>query len=268
MLETRETRTADGALLRWRRAGRRAAPAVLLLQGYGTPGGGWAAVLPALAGRFDCLVPDLRGTGRSGPVRGPLTGAQLAADAVRLLDDAGVEQAHVVGNSLGGAVAQSLTAAAPERVSSLSLLATTCGHTAARDLLFTRLEELGDAGDKAGVVRALSPWARRRGGSRLGDAVVAAAAPLGRAALRSTAEELGALAHVIPSQPPDLCDRLAAAVAEHAVPCLVLAGARDRLGARHVELAAGHLLSGTPSAARVLRRFLLDVEAGTVTRPS
>jgi pimeloyl-ACP methyl ester carboxylesterase len=277
----RTTSAADGARLAWRRVGRRGAPAVLLLQGFGTPGSGWAAALPALAGRFDCLVPDLRGTGRSGPVGGPLTGAVLADDALRLLDDAGVERAHVVGNSLGGAVAQSLTVAAPDRVRSLSLLATTCGHTAWRDLLFGRLEELGRTGDKAGVVRALAPWARRRGGSPVADALVAAAAPLGRAVLRSTGEELAALAHVIPSQPPDLCARLEATVAARALPVLVLAGAWDRLApreetrplagrlrARHVELACGHLLSATPSAARVLRRFLDDVEAGTVTRPS
>jgi pimeloyl-ACP methyl ester carboxylesterase len=266
----------DGSSLAWRRVGRVGGPPVLLLQGYGTPGSGWAVALAALARQFDCLVPDLRGTGRSGPVRPRLTGAALADDALRLLDDAGVERAHVVGNSLGGAVAQSLTVAAPDRVRSLSLLATTCGHTAWRDLLFTRLEELGRRGDKAAAVRTLAPWARRRGGSAVADAVVAAAAPLGRGLLRSTGEELGALAHVIPSQPPDLCARLAGTVAEHRLPALVLAGAWDRLapreetqslaallGARYVQLPTGHLLSATPSAARVLRRFLLHAEDGT-----
>jgi pimeloyl-ACP methyl ester carboxylesterase len=269
------TVAADGTPLAWRRAGDPAGPPVVLLQGFGVPGYGWATVLAALARRYDCLLPDLRAVGRSGGPGGPLTGAQLADDALRVLDDAGVPRAHVVGNSLGGAVAQTLTTGAPERVRSLSLLASTCGHVDWRDALFARVEELGAAGPKGAVAATMAPFARRRGGSRAGDVLAATGARLGHAGLRSSAEGLGALAHVVLSQPPELCDRLATTVARRGLPVLVLAGAWDRLapreetrplaarlGARYVELAAGHLLSGTPSAARTVRDFLDDVEDG------
>jgi len=53
--------------------------------------------------------------------------AELAADAVQVLDEAGVERAHVLGTSLGGMVAQELALAAPERVDRLVLACTTPG---------------------------------------------------------------------------------------------------------------------------------------------
>lgn len=48
----------------------------------------------------------------------------LAADVIRVMDAAGVTQAHVVGVSMGGMVAQILAATRPERVKSLSLMMT------------------------------------------------------------------------------------------------------------------------------------------------
>ena len=52
----------------------------------------------------------------------------MADDAVTVLDEAGVERAHVVGTSLGGMVAQELALASPERVDRLVLACTTAGR--------------------------------------------------------------------------------------------------------------------------------------------
>ena len=51
----------------------------------------------------------------------------MAGDAVRVLDEAGVERAHVVGTSLGGMIAQELALSHPERVDRLVLACTTPG---------------------------------------------------------------------------------------------------------------------------------------------
>jgi 3-oxoadipate enol-lactonase len=65
---------------------------------------------------------DHRGTGRSAPWPAPVSMAMLAADAARVLDDRGVASAHVVGLSMGAAVALELAVRMPQRVKSLVLV--------------------------------------------------------------------------------------------------------------------------------------------------
>jgi pimeloyl-ACP methyl ester carboxylesterase len=98
-----------------------------LIQGLGYGGWGWEPVVPGLAERFRVLTFDNRGIGGSDKPAGPYTTAELAGDALQVLDEAGVERAHVVGASLGGMVAQEVAARAPERVERLVLCCTTPG---------------------------------------------------------------------------------------------------------------------------------------------
>ena len=109
----------------WERHGS-GAP-LLLIHGLGYARWGWEPVLPGLAAQFDVILFDNRGIGESDPPPGPYTAAEMAGDAIRVLDEAGVERAHVVGTSLGGMVAQELALAHPERVERLVLACTTPG---------------------------------------------------------------------------------------------------------------------------------------------
>jgi 3-oxoadipate enol-lactonase len=111
--------------LAWERHG--AGPPLLLIHGLGYARWGWEPVLPGLAERFDVLLFDNRGIGESDAPRGPYTASEMAEDALQVLDEAGVEHAHVVGTSLGGMVAQELALAHPERVDNLVLACTTPG---------------------------------------------------------------------------------------------------------------------------------------------
>jgi pimeloyl-ACP methyl ester carboxylesterase len=81
----------------------------------------------AAAGR--CVVRyDLRDTGQStsyGAGAATYILADLVADAVAILDHLQVRQAHLVGMSMGGMLAQLLAAAHPDRVSTLTLISTT-----------------------------------------------------------------------------------------------------------------------------------------------
>lgn len=99
-------------------------PPVLWIQGTGVHGDGWLPQVDALSDRYRCLWFDNRGMGKSQPPGVPLSVAQMAEDARVLLDAAGWESAHVVGHSLGGAVALELALLARERVRSLALLCT------------------------------------------------------------------------------------------------------------------------------------------------
>ena len=96
--------------------------AVLWLQGLNAPAAAWAVQLAQFAHSHRSIAPDARGVGQSDSPPGPYTTRQLAADAVAVLDACGVERAHVVGLSLGGAAAQELALAHPRRVCSLALL--------------------------------------------------------------------------------------------------------------------------------------------------
>jgi pimeloyl-ACP methyl ester carboxylesterase len=70
---------------------------------------------------------DHRGTGRSAPWFAPVSMATLAADAARVLDDRAIGSAHVLGLSLGAAVALELAIRMPHRLKSLVLVGGAAG---------------------------------------------------------------------------------------------------------------------------------------------
>ena len=109
----------------WERQG--SGPPLLLIHGLGYARWGWEPVLPGLAERFEVVLFDNRGIGESDAPPGPYTVAEMAGDAVQVLDEAGIERAHVVGTSLGGMIAQELALAHPDRVDRLVLACTTPG---------------------------------------------------------------------------------------------------------------------------------------------
>ncbi len=101
---------------------------LLLIMGMAGHIGLWREdFLAALEGSFDIVAYDQRGIGDSTDVPGPFTIAELAQDAVDLLDALGWESAHVFGISMGGMVAQELVVNHPDRVRRLVLGCTYCG---------------------------------------------------------------------------------------------------------------------------------------------
>jgi pimeloyl-ACP methyl ester carboxylesterase len=83
---------------------------LLLLHGFTGTWHHWRPVLGALAARYEVIAPTLAGHDGGPPfdVTGPLTFASSADHLERHLDEIGVGTAHVVGNSLGGALALEL----------------------------------------------------------------------------------------------------------------------------------------------------------------
>jgi pimeloyl-ACP methyl ester carboxylesterase len=105
--------------------------ALLMIQGLGYGRTGWGPAPSRLARRFKVVTFDNRGFGDAEITPGPYTTAQLAGDALGLLDALEIERAHVVGISLGGMIAQELVLAAPSLVTKLVLCSTTAGGRAA-----------------------------------------------------------------------------------------------------------------------------------------
>lgn len=103
---------------------------LLLVQGLGYTRQGWGPARDRLAARYRVVSYDNRGIGESEIPPGPYTVAQMAGDALQVLDEAGIERAHVVSASLGGMVAQHVAAHHPERVDRLVLA---CTHPGVED---------------------------------------------------------------------------------------------------------------------------------------
>jgi 3-oxoadipate enol-lactonase len=106
---------------------------LLLIQGMTGHSLHWGEpFLAALEHDFELVLYDHRGVGRSAPYETPFQIADLASDALALLDALEIERAHLLGISMGGMIAQELALSAPERVLTLTLGATYCGGPGAQ----------------------------------------------------------------------------------------------------------------------------------------
>ncbi len=101
-------------------------PPVLLINGLGANLTTWTPLVRQLEG-FQVITFDAPGVGRSASPLVPYTVARIADVALRVLDELGLQQADVLGYSLGGAVAQQLAFQHPERVRRLTLVSTSSG---------------------------------------------------------------------------------------------------------------------------------------------
>ena len=111
----------DGVHLQYLEAG--SGPPLLLLHGQEQSATSWRWVLPVLARTHRVLALSLPGHGDSDPaVAGYAPGRDLAPLVADFLDTLGVGSAHVVGNSVGGAVALRLALANPARIRTLTLV--------------------------------------------------------------------------------------------------------------------------------------------------
>jgi pimeloyl-ACP methyl ester carboxylesterase len=99
---------------------------VLFVSGLADEGACWVDQAAGLSGRYRVTMFDNRGVGRSATPEGPFRIADFAADTIGLMDELGLERPHVVGSSMGGAIAQELALASPGRVRSLVLNGTWC----------------------------------------------------------------------------------------------------------------------------------------------
>ena len=107
-------------------------PPLVLVMGYRLNSTAWPATFIAqLAQRFTVITLDNRGTGLSDK---PVTGyaiANMARDVRGLLDELKFERAHMLGYSMGGAIAQEFVRQFPDRVKGLILCATMAGGPSA-----------------------------------------------------------------------------------------------------------------------------------------
>src|SRR5215472_14417123 len=113
----------DGRRLRYLELGGGDGIPVLLLHGFGADLNTWMFTQPALAEGRRVIALDLPGHGGSSKEAGAGDVESLSKIAESALDALGIERVHLVGHSMGGAVAASLAVHGPERIASLTLIA-------------------------------------------------------------------------------------------------------------------------------------------------
>lgn len=107
-----------GMALAWSERG--AGTPILLIMGHRYSSAMWYPVYEGLGDRYRLISFDNCGTGESGD-RADTSVEELTADALAVLDAAGVEKAHVYGVSMGGGIALEFALRYPERVRSVIL---------------------------------------------------------------------------------------------------------------------------------------------------
>jgi 3-oxoadipate enol-lactonase len=122
--------TGDGAMLnyavhdfadRWRKAGT-----IMLVHGFARSGEFWFNMIPFLARFYRVICPDLRGLGRSRPLADPHRAISLEtylADIAAVADHAGIDDFHLAGEAIGGAITLVLAAEQAKRARTLSVIA-------------------------------------------------------------------------------------------------------------------------------------------------
>jgi pimeloyl-ACP methyl ester carboxylesterase len=98
---------------------------LVLLHGFGSCGKGWAPVADSLAARYQLIVPDLRGHGRSTNPSGSFTHRQSALDVYALLDQLGVTRFKAMGISTGGMTLLHMATQQRDRIDAMVLIGAT-----------------------------------------------------------------------------------------------------------------------------------------------
>jgi len=257
-----------GARLYWRQEGSPDKPALLLLNSIGTDQGLWDLAAPHLLNDFRVLRMDTRGHGASDVPAGAYSLAQLAGDALAVLDAAEARQATICGVSLGGMTALRLALDAPQRVAGLALACTSAEMD--RAAWQNRIDAVTTGGTVAIADLAMQrffPDPFRRSHPQVVDTI--------RSGLLAT-DPVGSVGCCAAIRDMDILSRLGAI----AVPTLVIHGLRDAStpfaghgdrivaaipGAKSAALDTGHLpcLEAPVGFAALLRRFHQRTVEGT-----
>ncbi len=218
-------RAADGTRLHYSVTGRGSGPPVLLIQGLGADKHGWTMQRLGLAPWFRTIAFDNRGAGRSDKPYGHYSLEEMADDAIAVLDEVGVEDAHIVGASMGGAISQIIGIRHPERVRSLTLACTACEHHPWRIELLGEWAETARTRGMGAMTAAAARWVI---GPRSFRRLTPGIGWLGPVALaRSPHAFAGQVAAIL-----DTDDSVADELENITVPTLVIVGNQDILTPR------------------------------------
>src|SRR5882757_7755265 len=213
-------------------------PAVVLLHPFPAHHEFWLPVANSLAGRYRLLLPDMRGHGDSGVGDGPATMEKHAGDIARVMDDAEIGRAPLVGVSIGGYALFEFWRRHRGRVAALGL----CNTKAPADSAEARAGRLQAANDV--IERGTEPFFQSMIPRLLGKSTREARPDLVEGALRMmrkmSPEDVAQVQRGMAAR-PDSVDTLKTIN----VPTLLVTGEEDILtGVNEAELIRQHIPGG------------------------
>ncbi|MGQ7844319.1 alpha/beta fold hydrolase [Granulosicoccus sp. 3-233] len=240
-------------------------PPVVLIHGYGADRFTWLTTTPALLNRASVWLLDLPGHGKGDPDCGDGSLSAMVERVGNCLQDAGLDQIHLIGHSLGGRIAMELATRDALQIHSLFLISPAgVGGSINMDFL-TRFHEAGDEQQVLELLRMLVHDPRMISRS-LGGRVLQY---LEQAATRSNLQRIAAGLASAQAELPETLRTLS----ELGIPCNSAWGLEDRInppnqdyirelpGDVHLLEACGHLphLEHSASVNRLLRDFHSNV---------
>lgn len=146
----------DGITTHYERKGR--GRPLMLLAGLAADSAFWAPSVDALAARYDVVMPDNRGAGRTTPLDATTTIRAMADDCIALADHLGLTTFSIAGHSMGGMIAQDVAIRHGGRIDQLVLAATSPCVTPRDNALFAAWSALFAVVDRSLWFRNLFLW--------------------------------------------------------------------------------------------------------------
>jgi 3-oxoadipate enol-lactonase/4-carboxymuconolactone decarboxylase len=213
--------------------GELGAPPVLLLHSLGTALQLWDGVAELLSTHYRPVQIDLRGHGLTSVPRGSYTIDDMAADVAGALEAMNIAEMHIVGASLGGAVAQRLGVTLRGRVRSLVLLGTATSFPPP-DLWLNRAAAVRNTGIEQFIESSVTRWVSAASlGTPAADGLRAMLRRTDPEGYAASAEALATVNLAEDTASLDLPTLVMVGEADHSTPIGTASGLRDAIsGAR------------------------------------
>lgn len=132
---------------------------LVLISGLKSDHTGWMPVLDSLAKKFQVLIFDNRGVGRTIDSEKPFNVETMTDDVIKMIEALDIKKPHLVGHSLGGAITQTLAKKHPEKIRSIALCNTFIKFNDIGRMAFTEVLKLYQANEApAKIMDSIIPW--------------------------------------------------------------------------------------------------------------
>lgn len=112
---------------------------IVLIAGYTCDHTYWQPIVEALSRQFQVLLFDNRGIGQTKDNGEPLSAELMAEDVIQLCEKLNLQKPHIVGQSMGGCIAQTIAARYPEKIGKLVIITTSAKWRAVTYFAFNNM---------------------------------------------------------------------------------------------------------------------------------